>query len=353
MTASPLRTDEFDFELPDSLIARYPAEQRDGSRLLVSRQDGASPEHRMFTELPSLLSGDELIVVNDTRVLQARVFGRRAGSGGKVELLFVRPQAPQAPQGRWLALARANRPLRPGAVVDLPGGASAEVVDRRDDGCAVVALDSVGDDVPAWLRRHGELPLPPYLKRAAEPSDVDRYQTMFAHSDGAVAAPTAGLHFTPATLQALTDAGCHLSRVTLHVGPGTFRPVTVDDPRGHVLDPEMYDVPEVTAQAVGGALRQGRRVLAVGTTVVRALEHAFRVGDGAVRPGPGVADLLLLPGDPLNVVDALLTNFHLPRSSLLMLVSALAGTERVRLAYREAVARQYRFYSYGDATLWL
>jgi S-adenosylmethionine:tRNA ribosyltransferase-isomerase len=340
----PLRTDDFDYDLPPGLIARYPAPTRGGSRLLVSPRQGR-PEHRRFDELSSLVTGDELVVVNDTRVLRARVFGRRAGSGGKVEMLFVRPDGPD----RWIAMTRANGALRPGAVVDLPGGASAEIVDRREDGAAVVALDGIGDDVPRWLEAHGALPLPPYLNRQAEESDVDRYQTIFAASDGAVAAPTAGLHFTEKILESLRDRGCLIERVTLHVGPGTFRPVTVDDPRQHALDPESYVIPEATA----AALSAGRPVLAVGTTVVRALEHAYRVGQGAVASGPGVADLLILPGDPLSVVDRLLTNFHLPRSSLLMLVCALAGTERTLAAYAAAVADQYRFYSYGDATLWL
>ena len=340
-----LRTDDFDFELPDGLIARYPAERRDGSRLLVSRPAGGA-EHRRFPDLPELLTGDELIVVNDTRVLQARVFGRRAGTGGKVELLFVRPNGAA---GRWVAMTRSNRPLRAGAVVDLPGGASAEVTARREDGAAVVALDGVGADVPGWLREHGALPLPPYLRREAEDSDSERYQTVFAAADGAVAAPTAGLHFTEELAGALRGRGCEIAPITLHVGPGTFRPVTAADPREHVLDPELYEVPEATA----AALRSGRRILAIGTTVVRTLEHAARVGEGTVAAGPGVADLLLLPGDRFAVVDRLLTNFHLPRSSLLMLVCALAGTERTLAAYRAAVDEGYRFYSYGDATLWL
>jgi S-adenosylmethionine:tRNA ribosyltransferase-isomerase len=340
-----MHTDDFDYTLPDDLIARYPATQRDGSRLLVSRA-GRAPEHRQFVDLPSLLTGDELIVVNDTRVLRARVQGTRHESGGKVELLFVR--ADGAPR-RWIALTRANRPLRPGAVVDLPAGASAEVCSRRTDGAALLDLQGVGDDVPSWLQQHGELPLPPYLKRPAEASDTDRYQTVFAARDGAIAAPTAGLHFTSEIMDALRNLGCQVSRVTLHVGPGTFRPVTVDDPREHLLDPEHYEIPKETAEAVAS----GRPLLAVGTTVVRTLEHAARAGEGTVQAGPGIADLLLLPGDELRVVDRLLTNFHLPRSSLLMLVCVLAGIRRTLAAYREAVDRQYRFYSYGDATLWL
>lgn len=263
-----------------------------------------------------------------------------------MELLFVRQE--ETPR-RWIAMTGSNRPLRPGAVVELAGGASAQVRARLADGSAQLDLDGLGDDVPAWLRTHGALPLPPYLGRAAEPEDEDRYQTIFAQRDGAVAAPTAGLHFTPEVMDRITARGCLVRHVTLHVGPGTFRTVTTDDPRQHVLDPERYEIPEDTARA----LQEERPVLAVGTTVVRALEHAAGVGEGAVRPGPGVADLLMLPGAPPKIVAGLLTNFHLPRSSLLMLVCALAGTARTLAAYREAVARRYRFYSYGDATLWL
>ncbi len=338
-----MRTDDFDYTLPDDLIARYPAERRGGSRLLICR--AGALEHRRFDELPEVLTGEEVVVVNDTRVLSARVLGRRARTGGKVEVLFVRPDG--APD-RWVALTRCNSALRPGAVVNLPGGASVEVEDRREDGSALLALSGVGADVPSWLRAHGAIPLPPYLKREAEELDSDRYQTVFAQADGAVAAPTAGLHFTEEIADSLRALGCRIERVTLHVGPGTFRPVTVDDPRRHSLDPEIYEIPEATANAVAS----GRPVLAVGTTVVRALEHAGRVGDGVVAAGPGVADLLLLPGDELRVVDQLLTNFHLPKSSLLMLVCALAGVQHVLAAYRTAVAEGYRFYSYGDATLW-
>ncbi len=340
-----MRTDDFDYHLPEGLIARWPAPRRDASRLLVSRL-GEAAEHRRFDDLPDLLTGEEVVVVNDTRVLPARVFGRKAGGGGRVELLFVRQR--ETPR-QWIAMTGSNRPLRPGAVVELDGGASVQVRARLADGSALLDLDGLGDDVPGWLRTHGELPLPPYLERAAEPEDEDRYQTMFAQRDGAVAAPTAGLHFTPEVMDRITARGCLVRHVTLHVGPGTFRPVTTDDPRQHVLDPERYEIPKDTARA----LQEERPVLAVGTTVVRALEHAASVGEGAVRPGPGVADLLMLPGARPKVVAGLLTNFHLPRSSLLMLVCALAGTARTLAAYQEAVARQYRFYSYGDATLWL
>ena len=332
-----MRTSDYDYLLPDDLIARYPADRRDASRLLVSDHSG-SVRHQRFDDLPGLLTGEEVIVVNDTRVLPARVLGRRAGSGGRVELLFVRPIDDRC----WVALTRSNRPLRPGARIELPDDVRALVRARQDDGAAEIEIEGLQGTILAWMHRHGALPLPPYLRREAEEADADRYQTVFAAREGAVAAPTAGLHFTTELVQALEDRGCLIRSLTLHVGPGTFRPVTAEDPRQHHLDPEWFDIPGDTADAVAS----DRPVLAVGTTVVRALE-------AAQRGQRGIADLLLLPGDELRVVDKLLTNFHLPRSSLLMLVSALAGRDRVLDAYAIAVEHRYRFYSYGDATLWL
>jgi len=341
-----VRTDDFDYDLPDEQIARYPTARRDGSRLLVVEAERR--RDLRFSELAEVLSGDELLVVNDTRVLHARVRGRRLPGGGRVELLMVRPDDGA---GGWLALGRTSRPMRAGHRLALPGDVEAEVTGRSDDGLLRLMLTGC-DDVVRWLEAHGEVPLPPYLRRDAEPEDGERYQTVYAASDGAVAAPTAGLHFTSELLGALRDKGCDVAPLTLHVGPGTFSPVRVDDPRQHALDAEHYEVPPPTALALAAAMAAGRPILAGGTRVVRALEHAA-AADGSVHAGPGLADLLVLPGYRFAVVDRLLTNFHLPRSSLLMLVAALAGTDRTLSAYREAVAAGYRFYSYGDATLWL
>jgi S-adenosylmethionine:tRNA ribosyltransferase-isomerase len=344
-----VRTADFDYELPEELIARHPAEARDAARLLVVDRATEKMRHLTFVDLPEVLRGDEVVVLNDTRVLPARLHGRRLPGGGHVELLLVRPTE----EGPWVALGRANKPLRPGTEIELPGNAGATVVQRKEDGSIVIALQGA-DDVPAYLRAHGSVPLPPYLGRKPIPEDGERYQTVYAANDGAVAAPTAGLHFTPAVLDALRSRGCHVVTVTLHVGPGTFRPLTTEDPRDHRLDPEDHEIPEATADAVELARAEGRPVLAVGTTVVRTLEHvAAHDPEGRVRAGRGRADLLIHPGRPPKVVSRLLTNFHLPRTSLLLLVSALAGRELVFEAYAEAVRRRYRFYSYGDATLWL
>ena len=343
-----MRTADFDFELPEASIARYPAARRDASRLLVVERTTGRRRHLRFADLPGVLSGDELLVLNDTRVLHARVCGRRLPGGGRVELLLVRPDG-----DGWLALGRASRPLRSGSRLELPGEVAAEVRGRGPDGLLHVGFEGV-DDVPAWLGVHGQVPLPPYLRREAEAVDHERYQTVYAARDGAVAAPTAGLHFTDELLAEVRARGCRTATLTLHVGPGTFRPVRVSDPTGHQLEPEHYEIPAATAEALALARAEDRPVLAVGTTVVRALEHAAaRAGDAPLAAGPGVADLLILPGYRLSVVARLLTNFHLPRSSLLMLVCALAGRETTLAAYEDAVARGYRFYSYGDATLWL
>ncbi len=343
-----MHTADYDYALPEAQIARHPAPRRDASRLLVVERAGGLRRHLGFSDLPDVLSGDELLVVNDTRVLHARVLGRRLPGGGRVELLLVRP----AGDG-WLALGRASRPLRAGARLQLPGDVEAEVRGRAGDGLLRLTLAGTRD-VPAWLAAHGAVPLPPYLRREAEAADAERYQTVYAARDGAVAAPTAGLHFTPELLDALRSRGSRIVSLTLHVGPGTFTPVRTDDPRQHRLEPEHYEIPEETASALAAARQEGRPVLAVGTTVVRTLEHAAsRPAGGPVPAGPGLADLLILPGHRFSVVDRLLTNFHLPRSSLLMLVCALAGRETTLSAYAEAVARGYRFYSYGDATLWL
>jgi len=332
---------EFDYPLPQELIAQEPLPERDASRLLVLPRERGEVQHRSVRELPALLRAGDVLVVNDARVIPARVRGRKAGTGGKVELLLVEPLG--GPE--WLALAQSSKPLRAGAVVEAHG-ARLEVVEVRGDGELVVRLPAEGDALWRYLDAAGEMPLPPYIERPARAEDRERYQTIFARERGAVAAPTAGLHFTPRLLEDLRSAGVGVARVTLHVGPGTFLPVRVRRVEDHRMHRERYHVPSETAEAVSVA--RGR-VIAVGTTALRTLEAAH---DGAaVRAGPGSTDLFITPGYRFRAVQGLLTNFHLPRSTLLMLVSALAGLPRIQGAYGEAVARGYRFFSYGDAML--
>ena len=341
------RRSDYHYELPAELIAQHPAERRDGARLLVVRE--SSVEDRRFVELPALLPEGAVVVVNDTRVLPARVRTRKAATGGAVELFFVEPAA--GVEGGWTCLARPLKGLRDGMeLVTERGGERVVVVrpsTRRDSDNVTVRVDG---DVNAFLERVGELPLPHYIERGGGPGveDGERYQTLFARDPGAVAAPTAGLHFTPAVLDAIAARGATLATVTLHVGLGTFSPVRDDDLAAHVMHHERYDVPEATAALVAS----GRPVVAVGTTVVRTLESAA-VAPRRVAVGPGTTELFIRPGVgfEFRVVDHLVTNFHLPESTLLMLVSAFAGIDRVRDAYAHAVAGAYRFFSYGDAML--
>jgi S-adenosylmethionine:tRNA ribosyltransferase-isomerase len=339
----------YEYDLPEELIAQEPAQRRDQSRLLLLPRSLGVPSHHQFSELPDLLSGDELLVVNDTRVVPARLWGRKP-SGGRVELLLLGPFHGT----RTEALLKASKATGPGTILEL--GLDQTVARVRVEGelgegrHALELLDSY----PNWLAlalAHGAMPLPPYIKRA-KPEDEDRtrYQTLFAARDGAVAAPTAGLHFTPPVLAALEARGVQKVALTLHVGLGTFLPLRVEDLAQHQMHSEHYEVSEECARAVNEARRQGRPVLAVGTTVVRALESAAGE-DGVLRAGAAETRIFLRPPCNFKVVDALLTNFHLPESTLLMLVSAFAGRERVLAAYGEAVANRYRFFSYGDCML--
>jgi len=348
-----LNTSDFDYDLPPERIAQRPAATRDLSRLLALDRLTGAIRHLGFRDLPSLLRPGDLLIVNDTRVIPARLFGtlRREGADREIELLLLREEPGVSPERIWSALARPARALRAGASLSFVDPAyAATVLSTGERGVRHVAFRPASADAPpfeAWLSRVGHVPLPPYIERPDEPEDRERYQTVFARESGSVAAPTAGLHFTVGTLAALGAAGVALAAVTLHVGPGTFRPVATEDPAQHVLDPEPYRVPPETAAAIAG--KRGR-VIAVGTTSVRALESWARDGrsaDGAWRE----TGLLILPPYGFRVVEGMVTNFHLPRSSLLMLVSALAGRERVLAAYREAVRARYRFYSYGDAML--
>ncbi|MBI5482819.1 MAG: tRNA preQ1(34) S-adenosylmethionine ribosyltransferase-isomerase QueA [Deltaproteobacteria bacterium] len=346
-----MRTSDFDYALPEELIAQHPLPERDASRLMVLPRAGtAPPAHHRFTDLPRLLPSGTLLVLNDTRVIPARLHGHKP-TGGRVELLLLEPDA--AGPDRWRCLYSAAKPLRVGTriVLDRDPAATAEVRERHDEGRVTCAFEVAGG-LAASLARLGEVPLPPYVRRpdGEAPADRSRYQTIFARADGAVAAPTAGLHFTSRLLAALEDAGVETRWVTLHVGPGTFVPVKASDPAQHRMHSEPYVVGAATATSVNAAHAAGRPVVAVGTTVVRTLESATDAG-GAVRPGPGRAELFITPGYRFRAVDGLLTNFHLPRSTLLMLVAALCGRERLLDAYRAAMAERYRFYSYGDAML--
>jgi len=333
---------DFDFELPGDRIAQH-ARPRGTSRLLVLDAPPAR-RHRSIADLPGLLRPGDLLVVNDTRVIPARLFARRVAGGGRVELLLVE----RIDTRTWECLARPGRKARAGTRLELAPGLSAEVVAETGDGRRRVEFS---EPVEPHLDRLGHVPLPPYIDRPDEAGDRERYQTVWAREPGAIAAPTAGLHFTPELLRALEERGVERRAVTLHVGIGTFKPVTAELVHEHRMDAERWWVPGETAGAIVRARAEGRRVVAVGTTVVRTLESAALQCGGEVRAGSGSTDLFVVPGFRFRVVDVLLTNFHLPRSTLLMLVSAFAGRERVLAAYHEAIAAGYRFYSYGDAML--
>jgi S-adenosylmethionine:tRNA ribosyltransferase-isomerase len=340
---------EFDYALPPELIAQAPTASRDASRLLVIDRARQAFQDHAFAELPALLRAGDCLVVNDSRVIPARVLARDHG-GRAVELLFVAP----AGERRWLALVRPGRRCRVGTELLVGAGPAARlaVIGLAPDGPRLIErLDGTIDDL---LATHGRPPLPPYIARFAAPApeDRERYQTVYARPPGSIAAPTAGLHFTPALLDRLRARGVEVHALTLHVGPGTFRPITAARVEDHVLPPERATIPPAVAAAVTAAKAEGRRVVAVGTTTTRALEGAA-APDGSVAPLCGPVALYITPGYRFRVVDALLTNFHLPRSSLLVLVAALAGRELVQKAYAHAIHAGYRFYSYGDACLFV
>ncbi len=334
-----MRLDALDYELPEELIASTPPPERDGGRLMVVNRRTGEITHARVRDLARYVPDGAALVVNDTRVIPARLYGHRE-TGGKVELLLVR--ALDATAKRWKAMGRASKALRPDTMVRIANDLTVQVESRDEEGMLTLTLET--DDPWGAIDRHGQVPLPPYMRRAPETFDRDRYQTVFARNPGAVAAPTAGLHLTESILAELGAKGVTRESVTLHVGPGTFLPVTVEDLDQHPMHAEWYDIPARTAEVVRGAKHSGRPVVAVGTTVVRTLESWGEEGDLQ-----GDTRLLIQPGYAFRVVDRLLTNFHLPRSTLLALVMAFAGEETTRRAYREAVAERYRFFSYGDA----
>jgi S-adenosylmethionine:tRNA ribosyltransferase-isomerase len=342
---------DFDFDLPPERVAQFPAPERAAARVLVLDRAARTWTHSSVSALPRLLLPGDLVVVNDTRVFPARLLGRRVPSGGAVECLLTARVAGD----RWEALVHPGQKLKPGAIArfEAEGVAlSAEILERRFHGRRVIRLwRDGGGDVEEAIDRIGHVPLPPYIKRPDEPIDRERYQTIYARSRGSVAAPTAGLHLSERLLDEMKERGIERTLITLHIGYGTFKPVRSERVEEHTVDPEWIEIREDAAEAISRAKREGRRVVAVGTTTTRALESAALAGGGAIRPIARTTGLFIYPGFEFRIVDALLTNFHLPRSSLLMLVCALAGRELVLAAYRDAIAHRYRFYSYGDAML--
>jgi len=334
-----MRLSEFDYVLPEELIAQHPSAERAQSRLLHLDASGALHDRR-FLDLPGLIAPGDVVVLNDTRVIKARLYGRKP-TGGKVEVFVERIVA----EHEALTLARAGHPLKAGHRLILGDGVEAEVLGREEDLFRV----RFAEPVAAVLERCGHVPLPPYIRHPDDAQDAERYQTVFAEKPGAVAAPTAGLHFDRAMLDALAARGVAGARVTLHVGAGTFQPIRGETLEGHRMHSERFEVPQATVAAIEAARTRSGRVYAVGTTVLRALESAAR--DGPLRAAAGETDLFVAPGFEFRVVDRLLTNFHLPRSSLLVLVAAFAGLEAMRRAYAHAIAARYGFYSYGDAML--
>ena len=343
-------TSDFDYDLPQRLVAQSPAQPKDSSRLLVLNRQTGSMEHSLFRRLPDLLREGDLLVMNDSRVIPARLLGRRAATGGKVELMLLHRLEGNA----WKAFGRPARALRPSATVVIDGqsgdAGEATILERWDDGTLAVELHPEAEILAA-----GHTPLPPYIHQL--PTDPNDYQTVYARHDGSAAAPTAGLHFTDTLLESLTDHGIRLAYVTLHVGADTFRPVGEEAPENHKLHGEYFQLSQETAAELNAARNEGRRIVTVGTTSTRVLEqvaqsHQSADGNGSpIAPTEGWAHIYILPGHTFRLTDAMVTNFHLPRTTLLMMISAFADRDLVLQAYAEAIAQEYRFYSFGDAML--
>lgn len=338
-----MRTSEFDYHLPPDRIAQRPAQPRDASRLLVLERNSGACRHHVFSDLPDFLNPGDALVLNQTRVIPARLHGRKIPGGGRIELLLLKRLEGQT----WRVMV-GGRGLRPGVAVNIEGGPR---VDILEDLGGPIRRVRFNEPITPLLERLGEMPLPPYISTPLQ--HPDEYQTIFARHPGSAAAPTAGLHFTPDLLDAIESRGVKVARITLHVGLDTFAPVTAEDPREHVIHSEWCRVTPEAAASINAAREAGGRIVAVGTTSVRTLETAARAakGDQTVAPIEGLSDLFILPGFEFRAVDVMLTNFHLPRSTLLMMVSAFAGRERILRAYQTAVDEGYRFYSFGDAML--
>jgi S-adenosylmethionine:tRNA ribosyltransferase-isomerase len=336
------RTSDYDFTLPADRIAQEPLAQRDDSRLLVVRRESGALEHRRFRDLVELIAPGDALVLNTTKVFRARLLGRRA-SGADAEILLLR----ELGEGKWEAMVNPGGKLRPGRTVNIAQGFDVEILEITDRRTRIVRPVADGPVMDA-IERHGHVPLPPYIARADAPADIERYQTVYASEAGSVAAPTAGLHFTPELLSALAARGVRRADVVLHVGAGTFKPVEVEDPAQHVMHEERFAIPRETAATLNDVRRSGAAIWAVGTTCARTLESAVS-DDGTFTERAGDTRLFIRPPYRFRAVDKLITNFHLPRSTLVMLVAAFAGYELTMRAYREAVDEGYRFYSYGDA----
>lgn len=340
--------DLFSYTLPEELIAKHPTERRDGSRLMVCPRGGGTVEHRLFHQIIDYFRAGDLLLLNDTRVIPARLVGRKV-TGGEVELLLVRKICDGEKEQRWSAMIKPSRGVKEGTTILFPKGLTAEVVRRIDNGWWKVNLTASGR-IDSLVNEVGRMPLPPYIKRPSTDNDRERYQTVFAKREGAIAAPTAGLHFTDEILHRLGEMGVEVRFITLHTGPGTFMPVRTDIVEDHTMLPEHYEIGAATFSAVMKAKGEGRRVIAVGSTATRAIEAAVR--DGFDSPTlAGSTGLFIYPGYTFRVIDGIITNFHLPRSTLIMLVAAFVGREATLRFYREAVRERYRFFSYGDAML--
>jgi S-adenosylmethionine:tRNA ribosyltransferase-isomerase len=337
-----MKLSDFDYKLPEGLIAQSPSEKRDASRLMVLHKSDGGIEHRTFTDITQYLNPSDILVVNNTKVIPARLIGHKRQTGGQVEILLLRRES----ESLWNCLVRPGRRLMPGAKVEFKEGLmEAEIVEYREAGQRLVKFSHAGDFYQA-LEQVGQVPLPPYIGRDPQKNDKDRYQTVYAKRAGAVAAPTAGLHFTPELLSAIKKSGTEVLEVLLHVGWGTFKSVETEDIRQHKMGAEYYEINKETADILIKAKTEKRRVIAVGTTTSRALE-----GFGKSGKLSGWTEIFIHPPYNFKIVDALVTNFHLPKSTLIMLISALAGRDNVMRAYREAIKGKYRFYSYGDAML--
>jgi S-adenosylmethionine:tRNA ribosyltransferase-isomerase len=340
-----MKTEEFDYSFTKSLIAQHPPSERGASRLMVVHRRSESIEHRSFQEIPRYLKPGDLLITNNTRVLPARLIGKKE-TGGRCEVLLIPDW--NGTNGEWKALVKGIRNKAEGSRIHFEQGVDAEVKEVRNGKATIRFLCE--DEVSGILQRIGHIPLPPYIKRQDEPPDRKRYQTVFAERDGSVAAPTAGLHFTEKMVQSLKMTGVNIVSITLHVGPGTFLPLKTGDVEDHSMEPEWTEISDETAQKIEQTRGSGGRVFAIGTTATRALE-SFCDPEGRIKPGKTFSSLFIYPSYRFRVIDGLVTNFHLPKSTLIMLVSAFAGKDLLMKAYREAVDRKYRFYSYGDAML--
>ena len=345
MSLPGMRVEDFDYTLPPSLIAQYPSSQRGETRLMVLHRSQGTIEHQPFSNIISYLHPGDLLVLNNSRVLPARLIGKKE-TGGRCELLLL--PSWNGRQGEWKVLVKGSGKIKKRTRIQFNNGIEGEL-EVGKDGKGEIAFSSQAEILDV-LQKIGHIPLPPYIKREDEPLDRDRYQTIFAERDGSIAAPTAGLHFSPPLFQSLRDQGVKIAMITLHIGIGTFAPVKVKQVEDHTMEAEWIEIPEETAREIGEAKERGGRVIAVGTTTTRALE-SFSDGQGKVNSGKGMTSLFIHPPYRFGLVDGLVTNFHLPKSTLIMLVSAFAGTDFIRKAYGEAIKRRYRFYSYGDAML--